>query len=201
VAGGLTGFSGLAPCLRTAFRGRGLLGHSPVLTNEFLIRRTLTAPVHHGCSRRHLDRRGLHRYICVMKPVKAVLLTLVLMCPASALGAAVRIPRILLLRVGDQTPQVVYKPRTFSPSSHYQVRNARWTQWNLSVAIAHVRLGSEFPGQAPEQWSKTTITYSDFKRVCGVFTYTHFTSDSGAAAKLVVERYSGSPKYCLFVIQ
>lgn len=122
---------------------------------------------------------------------------LVLLMSGPALGAS-PVPRILLGRKGG-SPVTVYKPRNFFPSAHYQVTRAHWIKWNRNEAVARAVLRVQFPG-APARVQRTTITYSKPKQACGAYTYTEFSSASGANAKLVVER-GGAFTLCLFVIQ
>jgi hypothetical protein len=109
----------------------------------------------------------------------------------------VKLPKILLSRVGNSQPSTAFKPRNFYPSSHYIARRAHWSSWTRQKAVASARLGSEFQG--PTHWVNTTITYSDPQNVCGVYTYTKFRSASGAVANLTVEQ--GAPRICLFVVE
>lgn len=126
-----------------------------------------------------------------------LMFALMLLVARSALAAS-SMPRILLSAKNGYA-RTVTKPRNFFASAHYRVTQAHWITWNRDKAVARATLTIQFPS-GPAKKAHTTITYSRARNACGTYTYTRFSSASGAKAKLAIERGGGKP-FCIFVIQ
>lgn len=89
--------------------------------------------------------------------------------------------------------QALYRPRLFTPGSHYTMERTRWTEWTRFGASARTWLFSEFQGQ--KRYVHTTVVLSNPRRMCGVLTFTRWASGSGDGGRMV--RVGDS---CFFVI-
>jgi hypothetical protein len=111
--------------------------------------------------------------------------------------AAAATPRLLGFPCGFDQPcrqRPMYRPQTFYLGSHYEFEQTRWTQWNQFGASAQTTLSSEYQGA--KRRVRTTVVFSDPKRMCGILTFTEWHAGSGDSATLY---RSGSS--CFFVIQ
>ena len=90
--------------------------------------------------------------------------------------------------------RALYKPPVFMLGSHYWFRNTRWTQWGRFGASARTTLFSEFQGS--KRRVRTTVVFSNARRMCGVMTFTQWNAGSGDSAKM----FRSGPT-CFFIIQ
>jgi hypothetical protein len=113
-----------------------------------------------------------------------------------ARAAVVATPRILAypcLLAAACTQRALYKPRLFTPGSHYTIERAHWTEWGRFGASASVTLFSEFQGR--RRSVRTTVVFSTPRRMCGVLTFTQWHSGSGDGGVL-----TKTGKSCFFVV-
>ena len=115
---------------------------------------------------------------------------------AKASALSVRKPRLLAFPCTLQRScrqRALYKPRLFSPGSHYTLKKVRWTEWTRFGASAHATLYSEFQGE--QRHERTTIVFSTPRRMCGVLTFTEWHSGSGDGGAM-----TKVGRHCFFVI-
>jgi hypothetical protein len=105
-------------------------------------------------------------------------------------------PLILALPCGlssQCSPKGLYKPRLFTPGSHYSLEDAKWMEWDHWAASARVTVFSEFQGATSTQ--RTTAIFYDPEKMCGVLTFTRWIAGNGDGGTMT---RAGSS--CFFVI-
>jgi hypothetical protein len=88
--------------------------------------------------------------------------------------------------------RALYKPKSFTPGSNYELQKTHWMAWNRFGASAHVTLVSQFTGSTRRV--RTTVVFSDPKTICGTRTFTQWHSGSGDGGTMTRAGHS-----CFFV--